>query len=153
MKKLLTGILAAGIISSCSTGDDSLPVNDNPDNNTATNIIGIWKIQTEYSVSGADKTTVIKEYAPDDCKKKSTYEFRNDGQYYLIDYNSVNSGCQKVETTLSYTYSPASMELTIGNNTGKVLELSSNKLTLLTPDNEDNNGDGINDYTKYLLYR
>ncbi|NIF04666.1 hypothetical protein F3J23_04355 [Chryseobacterium sp. Tr-659] len=151
MKKLLAAALAAGIFSSCSTDDESLPINNLPDNTT--NVVGVWKIQTEYLVSGVDKATVIKEYAPDDCKKKSTYEFKNDGKYYLIDYNSVNSGCQKVENTFSYTYSSASMELTIENNTVKVLEISSNTLTLLAPNNEDSNGDGINDYTKYLLYK
>lgn len=151
MKKILAGVLGLVLLSSCSNDSDTLPI-DNI-GNTASQVVGTWKMQSEYTVSGTDKTTVIKEYAPDDCKKKSTYEFRNDGKYYMTDYNSVNSECQKAETTLSYMYSSASMEITIGNNMAKVLELSANKFIFLVADNEDHNNDGINDYTKYVLYK
>ncbi|PWN60772.1 lipocalin family protein [Chryseobacterium viscerum] len=152
MKKILAGVLGLVLLSSCGNDSDTLPIENNG-NSTTSNIVGTWKIQTQYTVSGTDKTTVIKEYAPDDCKKKSTYEFRNDGKYYMTDYNSVNSGCQKAEATISYSYSSANMEVTIGNNTAKVLELSSNTFIFLVTDNEDHNNDGINDYTKYVLYK
>lgn len=152
MKKLLVGIFAAGAISSCSVGDDTLPMPDSSGNNN-TNIVGIWKIQTQYQISGTNKETVITEKVPDDCKKQGTYEFKNDGKYYMTDYNNIGSVCKKSEATTPYEYNPAHMQLTIGSNVADVLELSSSKLVILVATNEDYNGDGIKDYDKTVFYK
>ncbi len=153
MKKFLVGILAVGALSSCTTGDGTLPdYGYNPDYNKSV-IIGVWKIQTQYQISGKDKTTVISETLPDPCKKKSTYEFRNDGKYMMADYNNVNSNCQKTEMTTPFQYDPVTMNLTINSQESSVLELSFNKLSYLTPTNQDYNGDGVNDYIKYVYYK
>lgn len=153
MKKLLVGIFAAGAISSCSVGDDTLPMPDNSGNNNNTNIVGVWKIQTQYQISGTNKETVIAEKVPDDCKKQGTYEFKNDGKYYMADYNNVDSVCKKTEATTPYEYNPAHMKLTIGSNVADVLELSSSKLVILVATNDDYNGDGIKDYDKTVFYK
>ncbi|MGU3377153.1 lipocalin family protein [Chryseobacterium sp. M5A1_1a] len=154
MKKILAGILVLGTLSSCSLGDDTPTGNNNNNNNIYnTNIVGIWKIQTEYQVSGSNKETIINENVPDDCKKKSTYEFRNDGKYYLTDYNSTSSGCAETEATLPYLYSSTQMQLTINNKEAEVLELNIHKLVVLTPANYDYNGDGTNDYIKAVFYK
>ncbi len=153
MKKFLVGILAVGALSSCNTGDDTLPNYDDIPDYSNSIIVGIWKIQTQYQISGSDKTTVIQENAPDDCKKKSTYEFTNDGKYTAADYNNVNSNCEKTESTTSYQYDPATMKLTINNKDNSVLELSSSKLVYLAPVDQDYNGDGVNDYIKYVYYK
>lgn len=152
MKKVLAGILFAGVLSSCNMGDSELPVYENNENNN-TMVVGIWKIQTQYEISGADKTTVIKETLPDDCKKQGTYEFRNDGKYYMIDYNTINGNCVKSEATSSYQYDPVQMKLTINNSSSEVLDLSANKLTILAADTQDLNGDGIKDYIKTVFYK
>ncbi|UKB82217.1 lipocalin family protein [Chryseobacterium sp. MEBOG06] len=152
MKKVLAGILFTGVLSSCNMGDSELPAYENNENNN-TMVVGVWKIQTQYQISGADKTTVIKETLPDDCKKQGTYEFRNDGKYYMIDYNTINGNCVKAETTSSYQYDPVQMKLTINNSSSEVLDLSANKLTILAADTQDFNGDGINDYIKTVFYK
>lgn len=153
MKKFLVGILAVGALSSCSTGDDSLPNYDNIPDYSNSVIVGTWKIQTQYQISGTDKTTVISETAPNDCKKKSTYEFKNDGKYVAIDYNTVNANCEKSEMTTSFQYDPVTMKLMINNIENSVIELSSSKLTYLAPANQDFNADGVNDYIKYVYYK
>lgn len=153
MKKFLVGILAVGALSSCSTGDDSLPDYGNIPDYSNSILVGVWKIQTQFRISGTDKTTVIQEIAPDDCKKKSTYEFRNDGKYAMIDYNTVNSNCEKTEMTTSFQYDPVTMKLIINNIENSVLEASSSKLTYLAPANQDFNADGVNDYIKYVYYK
>ena len=152
MKKFLVGILAVVTLSSCNTGDDALPVYNNPGNND-TLVVGVWKIQTQFQISGVDKTTVIKETPPDDCKKQGTYEFRNDGKYYMIDYNNISSNCVKSESTTSYQYDPVQMKLTINNNAADVIEVSANKLIILVNDGQDYNGDGIKDYIKTVFYK
>ncbi|HCN51196.1 MAG TPA: hypothetical protein DIT10_19230 [Chryseobacterium sp.] len=153
MKKFLVGILAIGALSSCSTGDDSLPDYNNIPDYSNSVIVGVWKIQTQYQISGKDKTTVISEILPDDCKKKSTYEFRNDGKYVMIDYNTVGSNCEKTEMTTSFQYDPVTMKLIINSQENSVLEASSSKLSYLSPTNQDYNGDGVNDYIKYVYYK
>ncbi|MFZ4929294.1 lipocalin family protein [Chryseobacterium sp. Mn2064] len=152
MKKFLVGITAFVALSSCNTGDETLPIYDNPSNNDSM-VVGVWKIQTQVQISGTDKTTVIKETPPDDCKKQGTYEFRNDGKYYMTDYNNVSSNCVKTETTASYQYDPVHMKLTINNNTADVIEVSAGKLVILVNDGEDYNGDGIKDYIKTVFYK
>lgn len=152
MKKIIAGILVLGTLSSCSLGDDT-PTGNNNNNIYDTNIVGVWKIQTEYQISGSDKATVIHETVPDDCKKKGTYEFRNDGKYYMNDYNTVSSVCQKTESTLPYFYDSTQMKLTINNNNAEVLDLSTGKLIILTPANYDYNGDNTNDYIKTVFYK
>lgn len=38
-------------------------------------------------------------------------------------------------------------------NINSVLEASSSKLSYLSPTNQDYNGDGVNDYIKYVYYK
>ncbi|MGE8555733.1 MAG: lipocalin family protein [Chryseobacterium jejuense] len=151
MKKILAGILALVAFSSCSLEDNTSTENNNNIYNT--NILGVWKIQTEYQVSGNNIEIIINESVPDNCKKKSTYEFKNDGKYYVSDYNSIISGCVQSEATLPYLYSSAQMKLTINNNEAEVLELNLHKLVVLTPAYYDYNGDSINDYVKTVFYK
>lgn len=154
MKKIFAGVLAVGLLSSCSLGDDTPTGNNNNNNNIYnTNIVGVWKIKTEYQISGTNKVNVIKENAPDDCKKKSTYEFTNEGKYIMIDYNNVGSNCEKKDSTLPYLYEPPKMKLTINNNEAEVLDLTSNQLTILVPANTDFNGDGTPDFVKTIFYK
>ncbi|MGH1517775.1 lipocalin family protein [Chryseobacterium sp. JK1] len=152
MKKFLVGILAIAALSSCDTGDASVFISDNSSNNTSA-VVGIWKIQTQFQISGTDKTTVIKETPPDDCKKQGTYEFRNDGKYYMTDYNNVSSNCVKTQTTVPYQYDPVIMKLAINNSSADVIEVSANKLIILVNDNYDYNGDGVNDFIKTVFYK
>ncbi|UHO39774.1 lipocalin family protein [Chryseobacterium capnotolerans] len=152
MKKIVAGILISGSFISCTLGDDT-PKGSIPDPVYDTNIVGIWKIQIQYIISGDNKETILKETPPDDCKKKSTYEFRNNGKYYMADYNSISSECVMKEATLPYLYNPAHMKLTINNNESEVLEITANKLTILAADNSDYNGDGTKDYIKTIFYK
>jgi hypothetical protein len=71
----------------------------------------------------------------------------------MADYNNVNSNCQKTEMTTPFQYDPVTMNLTINSQESSVLELSFNKLSYLTPTNQDYNGDGVNDYIKYVYYK
>lgn len=151
MKKILAGLLLLGNLVSCSLSDD--PVRENNDNIHNTNILGTWKFQTEYQVSGNDLKIVINQSLPDNCKQKSTYEFRNDGKYYISDYNSIHSDCIQKETTLPYLYSPNQMKLIINNNESEVLELTFHQLVILVPAYYDYNGDGTNDYLKTVYYK
>lgn len=152
MKKIVAGILILGTFSSCSLGDDT-PTGNNNNNVYDTNIVGIWKIQTEYQVSGSNKETIINETVPDDCKKKSTYEFRNDGKYYMNDYNTTSSICKNTESTLPYFYDSTQMKLNINNKNAEVLVLDLHKLVILAPANYDYNGDGTYDYIKTIFYK
>lgn len=145
MKKILLGILALGAVS-CSNNDDEPSQNQN-------NIIGVWKIQSKTTISGTDKTTVLGQEVIDDCKKQSTYEFRNDGKYYLIDYNSIGTNCQKSTATVDYTYNQAEQKITVNGSVSTVPESTTSKLVLLTPDNYDYNSDGVDDYIKYTFYK
>ena len=124
------------------------------DDNTVTetnNLIGVWKMEKTITVSGADNLTTIKEYIPDTCKQKSTFEFQQNGKYNVNDYNAIGQDCIHTNQIKNYTYLRSENKLIIDNSESKIIELSSNKLVLYIADNYDSNNDGINDYLKYIF--
>lgn len=148
MKKILAGALVLSLLSCGSDADENQNTNENA------NLLGVWKMQTNIVISGKDNTTVLHEYLPDDCKKQSTYEYRNDGKYISNDYNNIGNSCIKKNDTRDYVYKPSEQKIIINNSVeAKVLELTSNKLVIYVSDNYDYNGDGTFDYLKYIFYK
>lgn len=145
MKKIILGFFLLGFIA-CNS-DNEIPTAEK------NNIIGIWKMQKNLVISGKDNTTILKEYLPDDCKEKSTYEFTQDGKYNSVDYNYINSECVKSSSSKNYSYSGADKKLVIDNIEAKVLELSQSKLVIYIPDNYDYNDDGIDDFLQYIFIK
>lgn len=148
MKKILALVTLAICFSSCQS-DNVETSGPDPQNI----IVGKWKMKNSIVISGTDKTTVIQEYLPDDCKRKGTYEFTFDGKYIIDDYNSVGNNCVQSSSTLDYTFDLSQKTLKIGNQTADLLELTKNSLAVLVFDDYDYNNDGIKDYLKYIYYR
>lgn len=148
MKKILALATLALCFSSCDSDNVEIPHTDPPNI-----IVGKWKMKNNIVVSGTDKTTVIQEYLPDDCKRKGTYEFTFDGKYIVDDYNSIGSNCVQSSATRDYDYNTSNKTLKIGGQTAEVLELTIDSLTVLVFDDYDHNSDGVKDYLKYIYYR
>ena len=148
MKKILALATLAICFSSCDSDnvETSRPYPQNI-------IVGKWKMKNSIVISGTDKTTVIQEYLPDDCKRKGTYEFTLDGKYIVDDYNSIGSNCVQSSSTRDYNYNTGDKTLKIGDQTAEVLELTIDSLTVIVFDDYDHNSDGVKDYLKYIYYR
>ena len=145
-KSILLALFASLCFVSCNSDDDS--------NNTDTNsIVGIWKMEKTFTISGQDNTSIIREYTPDDCKQRSTFEFNQNGKYILNDYNYINDECKHDQETINYTYNKTNNKLLLDNNESTVLELTNNKLIIYVADNYDSNEDGVNDYIKYIFVK
>lgn len=104
-------------------------------------------------ISGTDKTTVLKEYLPDDCKQKSIYEYTTDNKYIANEYNTINGDCIFESSTRDYIYNQTDKTLKVENITANILELSKTNFVLLAPDNYDYNSDGVQDYLKYIFVK
>lgn len=144
MKNILLGLMILSIFSCRSSEEPVAEMN---------HIVGIWKIQKTLVISGSDQKTILKETFPDDCKKKSRYEFTADNQYIGNDYNLINTGCIKSLVTTTYSYNQSENKLKIGPSEAKVLELSAAKLVVFINDNYDYNDDGIDDYLQYTYMK
>ncbi len=144
MKNILTAFLAFMLIS-CSSDRDQI--------SNELSVVGIWKMEKTTTVSGKDNATVISEYLPDECKQKSTYEFSTAGKFITNDYNNTNSGCVLTSRTTTYSYNKNDNKLTIGEDSGKVLDLSASRLIFYVADNYDSNDDGVNDFLRYTFKR
>ncbi len=147
MKKIILPCISL-LVFSCSSSD-----NEEPQSEKENNLIGKWKITNTIVISGTDKTTVLKEYLPDDCKQKSTYEYTTENKYIANDYNTINGACVFKANTRDYMYNPTDKTIKVENSTADVLELTKSNFVLLTPDNYDYNSDGIQDYLKYIFVK
>ncbi|WP_234111004.1 MULTISPECIES: lipocalin family protein [Chryseobacterium] len=146
MEKMLLGLFLMATIASCNSdrGNDAV---------IEPTVIGVWKLEKDLVVSGADHSTILHEYIPDDCKNKSTFEFAADGKYVANTYNTINSNCVNSVMNSQYQYKKNEKKLIIGASTADVLELSDHKLVVYAADNYDSNNDGINDFVKYFFIR
>lgn len=143
-KTFILSLIISLILISCRSENDSQITE-------LDKIVGIWKMAKTITISGVDNSTIIEEYNPDDCKQKSTYEFNQNGKYIMNDYNKISNECKHQNRTVSYTYNPKEQKLIIDNTEAKVLELTDSKLVVYVQDNYDYDGDGTNDYLKYVF--
>ena len=146
MKKISALLVLLSILS-CRSDD---PIENTSETN---HLIGVWKLENNLVLSGIDKSTVIKEYLPDDCKKKGRYEYTIDNKYIMNDYNLIGSNCVHAASTQTYAYDRNTNTITLGQSTANVTELTDKKFVLIVQDNYDYNNDGIDDYLKYIYYR
>ena len=150
MKKNILNITLALIATTALT-------NCRSDNNEETNeisIVGVWKIQKQQTISGANSQTILDEFIPQtDCEKKPTYEFTSDNKYINKDYVFINNTCtEDGSETTTYSYNKETKKLTISTSTGDVLELTKSTLVVSIAES-DLNGDGIKDIDKTYFTR
>ncbi|WP_332453020.1 hypothetical protein [Chryseobacterium aquaticum] len=144
MKKIILPCISL-LLLSCNS--------DNEEIQSENNLIGKWKMANTIVISGTDKTTVLKEYLPDDCKQKSSYEYTTGNKYITNDYNMINSECVLKSSTRDYIYNQTDKTLKVENIIANILELSKSNFVLLAPDNYDYNSDGVQDYLKYIFVK
>jgi len=144
MKKLILPCISLLLLSCNSDNEEPQPENY---------LIGKWKMANTIVISGTDKTTVLKEYLPDDCKQKSSYEYTTGNKYITNDYNMINSECVLKSSTRDYIYNQTDKTIKVENITANILELSQSNFVLLAPDNYDYNNDGVQDYLKYIFVK
>ncbi len=140
MKKILLAGLAVFTLTACKKDEEKKP-----------SIIGVWKLDKELLVSGVDDI-VLDTYTFDECEKKTTNEFKSNGQYVVTqyDWNQDHSDCEFDGTeTMPYSYDESTKKITIDGQVGEVITLTENKL-VMQAELGDENGDGVADYDRFI---
>ncbi|MDR2205550.1 MAG: lipocalin family protein [Flavobacteriaceae bacterium] len=143
MKKLIVGILLFTVLIACNKDDDNV-----------SSIVGTWKPDSIFLISGADGT-VYQQIPLDDCMKQSTLQFTQDGKAISDSYFSDGTDCvhQGISTT-DYTYNQSDHKLIIdGDEEYDVSELTQNKMVMDADTGLDLNGDGVNEFARQVLVK
>ncbi|MDR2205660.1 MAG: lipocalin family protein [Flavobacteriaceae bacterium] len=146
MRKVL--IISALVLFALSCNRDS-------DSNDNVNIVGMWNFQKSVILSGKDGTTVLRTNE-NSCVQKSTYEFKSDGSVIVNRYYLMGTCEQIPEYKDYYAYDKSQKTIMYNGVEHKVLELSSNKLTIQTSEpmwETDDNEDGVDDYGRQYFVR
>lgn len=145
MKKLILFVFASLSIISCRKDDDEKP---------ESTIIGTWKLIDYRFVSGKDGSVIYSNTIPEnDCKRKSNYNYKNNGKYvgeYFRDPNTGECGNKAFLEEMDYVYNESSKTISykIDGITQDILNVNSltkTEMQILVNDQMDQDGDGIFD--------
>ena len=145
MKKLILFAFASLFIISCRKDDDE---------KSESIIIGTWKLIDYRSVSGKDGSVIYSNTIPEnDCKRKSNYNYKNNGKYigeYFRDPNTGECGNKAFLEEMDYVYNESSKTISykIDGITQDILNVNSltkTEMQILMNDQMDQDGDGTPD--------
>jgi len=145
VKKLILFAFASLFIISCRKDDDE---------KSESIIIGTWKLIDYRSVSGKDGSVIYSNTIPEnDCKRKSNYNYKNNGKYigeYFRDPNTGECGNKAFLEEMDYVYNESSKTISykIDGITQDILNVNSltkTEMQILMNDQMDQDGDGTPD--------
>jgi len=145
VKKLTLLALISLFIISCRKDDDE---------KSESIIIGTWKLIDYRSVSGKDGSIIYSNTIPEnDCKRKSNYNYKNNGKYigeYFRDPNTGECGNKAFLEEMDYVYNESSKTISykIDGITQDILNVNSltkTEMQILMNDQMDQDGDGTPD--------
>jgi len=145
VKKLILFAFASLVIISCRKDDDE---------KSESIITGTWKLIDYRSVSGKDGSVIYSNTIPEnDCKRKSNYNYKNNGKYigeYFRDPNTGECGNKAFLEEMDYVYNESSKTISykIDGITQDILNVNSltkTEMQILMNDQMDQDGDGTPD--------
>ncbi|MDO4763552.1 MAG: lipocalin family protein [Flavobacteriaceae bacterium] len=154
MKKTFLLLLAMLSLLACKRDEGNQKPKPNPTPQQELSLVGKWQLEKIIIYSGKDNS-ILEEIQTDECTKKTTYEFTQEGDFIFIMYRNNDNKCVKEELNHKYFYNASEKKiahtpphLNPKDNADasiiNVVALSKNELSL-TFHIRDYNNDGVND--------
>ncbi|MDO4763551.1 MAG: lipocalin family protein [Flavobacteriaceae bacterium] len=147
MKKTFLLLLAMLSLLACKRDEGNQKPKPNPTPQQELSLVGKWQLEKIIIYSGKDNS-ILEEIQTDECTKKTTYEFTQNGKYFFKIYTGKVENCQKQEEEGEFSIDASHKKLKLKNNDrtsdNPIFSLSENEFSVLVLQGDHNN-DGVAD--------